>query len=352
VLIVDDDDLARDLVRAALDGEGHDIVEAEEGTGALRRLAASDIDLVILDLVMPGLSGQEVLEALRARWSAVELPVIMATARDASVDIVRALNSGANDYVVKPFDGEVLLARVRSQMRVKRLADLRARFTELASHDLRGLLTILRGGAAALKFAVPPGQPMTTTAYELLCNVHDNAAQLQSLVDEFLQVPGIADAPAFLARPFSIHDIARQVVDIYRPYASQKDVAVHLGLGARDPVVSGDPRLIRQVLQNLIDNAVKFGPRGTSVRVETAEDGPRVWAVVSDDGPGIPPADMVDLFVRGKPLSNRPTGGEQSTHIGLPLCKYSLGLHGSELEVENNAERGVRFRFALPRAAR
>lgn len=350
ILIVDDEVTAREFTHAALQGEGHEVVEAEDGTAGMRKLATERIDVVILDYVMPGLSGLQVLEGLRGRWSPIELPVIMATGRDSREDIIRALNTGANDYVVKPFDGEILLARVRTQMRVKRLAELRTQFAELASHDLRGLLTILRGGAAALKFAVPPGRVMSNTAYGLLNNVHDNAVQLQALLEDFLKVKGMQEAHLGVSQAFSINEAAEQLSHLYGPYAAQKGVEVSTEIDPTEPIAYADPKLIRQVLQNLVDNAVKFGPPGTHVRIRVRREDGKVRAEVVDDGPGIPPQDLADLFIKGKPLSNRPTGGEQSTHIGLPLCKYYLQMHGTDLEVRNNPGAGSSFGFVLPLA--
>lgn len=352
ILAVDDDPMACELTRAVLSLEGHEVVEACDGTEGLRRLTndTEPFDLVLLDFMMPGLSGLQVLEGLRARWSQLELPVIMATARDGSEDIVRALNTGANDYVVKPFDPEVLQARVRGQLRTKRLADLRSQFTQLVSHDLRGLLTVLKGGTSALKFAVPPGRAMTPVAFQLLSNLHENALELQRMLEDFLQAKGLHETFGLRSFPFSINQVVTQVSSLFKPYAEQKDVHLTTALEASDPTVQGDPKLIRHIMQNFIDNAIKFAPPEIIVTCTTQLNGETVVVSVSDNGPGIPEEDLPNLFIKGKPLTNRPTGGEQSTHIGLPMCKYYLQLHGTDLEVKNNADAGVCFSFSLPMA--
>ncbi|HVS03133.1 MAG TPA: protein kinase, partial [Thermoanaerobaculia bacterium] len=117
LLVVDDDD-TREVLAELLQGEGFDVLTARDGEEALRHLERRTVDLVLLDVVMPGTNGLEVLTNLRARHSATELPVIMMSAKDHSDDVVSALSQGANDYVTKPLDLPVLLARVQAQLRI------------------------------------------------------------------------------------------------------------------------------------------------------------------------------------------------------------------------------------------
>ena len=119
ILVVDDNADNRDLIRRRLEREGYGVVEAEDGSRALELIRQQPFDLVILDVMMPGLSGIDVLQTLRRRFSGAELPVIMATAKNQSEDIVEALDHGANDYVTKPLDFPVVLARVQAHLRTR-----------------------------------------------------------------------------------------------------------------------------------------------------------------------------------------------------------------------------------------
>jgi class 3 adenylate cyclase len=142
VLVVDDNEMNRDMLSRRLGARGFPVATAEDGSAALRRLDEEHFDIVLLDIMMPGLSGLEVLEHIRKRWPESDLPVIMVTARDAAEDVVRALRAGANDYVTKPLDFPVVLARVETQLTLKnqkeeiqRLAD----DLELRNRFIRGL---------------------------------------------------------------------------------------------------------------------------------------------------------------------------------------------------------------------
>ncbi len=123
ILLVDDNEVSRLTCRRVLERHGYRVVEAEDGRTALDELERASPDLVLLDVMMPGLSGFEVLAAIRAHRSQLSLPVIMATARDQSADVVRAFELGANDYVTKSIEFPVLLARVQAQLRSRLAAD-------------------------------------------------------------------------------------------------------------------------------------------------------------------------------------------------------------------------------------
>jgi sigma-B regulation protein RsbU (phosphoserine phosphatase) len=123
LLVVDDDDTNRAMLRRYLEPRGLSITDARDGAEALTRLAEGSFDLVLLDILMPGPSGLEVLRDLRRRHSMTALPVIMATVRDDTADVVEALRLGANDYLTKPFNFPVVLARVQTQLALKRSVD-------------------------------------------------------------------------------------------------------------------------------------------------------------------------------------------------------------------------------------
>ena len=123
VLVVDDDANNRDLLSRRLQRSGYEAVTCRDGPDALGRIADRPFDVVLLDVMMPGLDGFEVLEILRRDHPATDLPVIMATAKDNSDDVIRALGLGANDYVTKPIDYPVAVARIATQVALKRAVD-------------------------------------------------------------------------------------------------------------------------------------------------------------------------------------------------------------------------------------
>src|SRR5215468_7062009 len=116
LLVVDDNPMNRDILARRLTRRGYIVTVAEDGYQALAMIEAQQFDLMLLDIMMPGISGLDVLKAVRQRYAVTDLPVIMATAKDQSEDIVAALQLGANDYVTKPLDFPVVLARTQTQL--------------------------------------------------------------------------------------------------------------------------------------------------------------------------------------------------------------------------------------------
>ncbi|MEM6795729.1 MAG: protein kinase [Acidobacteriota bacterium] len=119
LLVVDDNEENRDMLSRRLERRGYRVLRAEDGEAALATVASESVDLILLDVMMPGIDGLEVLQRVRQEHSSAELPVIMATARDQSEDVVKALDLGANDYVTKPIDFAVVQARVQKELRTK-----------------------------------------------------------------------------------------------------------------------------------------------------------------------------------------------------------------------------------------
>ena len=136
LLVVDDNEMNRDLLSRRLRKKGHRVAVADGGAAALEMIGAESFDLVLLDIMMPGIDGMEVLERIRGEHDPDELPVIMATAKSESEDIVAALKIGANDYVTKPFDFPVVLARVQTQLAVKKGRDALAKAHRRMKKDL------------------------------------------------------------------------------------------------------------------------------------------------------------------------------------------------------------------------
>ncbi len=154
LLVVDDNEMNRDMLSRRLARRGHRVVTAEDGRTALALIEQQPFDVVLLDIMMPGIDGLEVLKTVRQTHPAAELPVIMATARDESADITGALAAGANDYVTKPLDFQVVLARVQTQVSLKRARDALGAAHDRMKSDLEEAATVQR--------ALLPGSPPVT----------------------------------------------------------------------------------------------------------------------------------------------------------------------------------------------
>jgi two-component system sensor histidine kinase/response regulator len=349
LLIVDDSQSNREALLELLSGEGYQCQAAGNGDEALQILRNQRVDLVLLDIAMPGVSGLQVLDELRRHQSAVDLPVIMVTGQSASQATANALDRGANDYVTKPLDLHVLLARIRTQLQLRDLGRLKDEFLSIASHDLKNPLTAILALADLLAFEFPVGAPMTAEGRWSIETIARRSRQMNRLITDFLDMRAAQDGHLVLARkPTDLRQIAEQAVADNRVYGQSKGIELALASGEPPPLVSADPARLAQVIDNLVGNAIKFGSAGGRVELATRATENKVVLEVRDNGPGLAEADLEHLFTRHARLGNRPTGGESSTGLGLAWCKQLVELHGGRIGARNDERGGAIFWFELP----
>lgn len=347
ILVVDDHRDNRDVLARRLARQGYRCVTASSGEQALERVG--DCDAVLLDINMPGMSGLDCLRRLREQHNLDALPVIMVTARDESEDVIECLAAGASDYVSKPIDFPVLLARLRTWLRLKELRDTREHFLRIASHDLRNPLTRILTTTDLVRELVPPGQVMPAQIHELLGGVGDAAQRMTRIIEDFVDLQVLQDGGMSLdLAPVEVGDLLEPALARQASWAQGKDIRLFVEQSC-DATILADADRIEQVLDNLVGNAVKYSRGGTEVgiRCETLDD--VVLIEVRDQGPGLTDADLERVFERYARLSARPTAGEVSSGLGLSIAREIVEQHGGELGVRNNDPGpGATFWVRLP----
>jgi two-component system, sensor histidine kinase and response regulator len=360
VLVVDDIQMNRLLLCRQLEQAGYQVAQAGSGQEALELVGQrpaegkrerGGFDLVLLDVMMPGMSGTEVLVELRRHFTPADLPVIMVTARDQTDDVVESLRLGANDYVTKPVDFAVLLARVGTQLRLRRLAEEKDEFLAIASHDLKNPLTVIMGCADLALMLMSRGASSPEIP-EMLQTIRKRAGGMQRTIEDYLDFQAMEDGRLTLGRsPSELGPIVAETIAGQLGYAREKGVEVVAEPEPALPAATFDPSRIAQVVENLVGNAIKFGRRGTRVRVTARAEGGALLVEVTDSGPGLTEKDLRRLFVKYARLSNKPTGGEKSSGLGLVICKRIVEAHGGEIGARNNEGEGATFWFRLPVAS-
>jgi len=348
LLVVDDNNLNREMLSRRLERRNYTVTPVENGERALEVIEKENIDLVLLDVMMPGMSGIDVLQVLRKRYSTAELPVIMTTAKTQSEDIIDALKHGANDYVTKPIDFNVLMARVETHLNLKSLFKLKDDFLSIASHDLKNPLFVVVCQAYLIANKVPVGATMTEEAFDMVHKIAQHARTMQSIIADFLDFQAVEDGHIRIDhKPFDFKDLAAKVIESQKTYAEEKKIKLCFEPQLENPEITGDAGRLEQVMQNLIGNAIKFNPQNGNVLVRIREVDSRVSFEVSDEGPGLTGDDLNKVFKQYGRLSNTPTGSEKSNGLGLAICKKLIDLHGGEIGVHNNPDRGACFWFRV-----
>jgi len=362
ILIVDDDRLIRRTLTGVLRPEGFAVVEAESGEKALEVYAEARPDLVLLDVVLPGINGFETCRQLRSRHGDDAAPVIFITAKNESDDVVEGLSAGGVDYLPKPIRAREALARIRTHLQIRRLLAEERRlvdqlskanaaknkFLGMAAHDLRNPLASIRGLAEFLRDGVVG--PLTTDQRDLLATICAASQQMLHMVNELLDVATIEAGELKLQpEPTALAGLAEKAIYLANIDAAKKQT--HIIFHAADdlPKANVDPAKIRQVLDNLLSNAVKFSPPGSMVAVELGATPQAHTIAVRDQGPGIPESERDKLFKDFGRTSVKPTAGEQSTGLGLAICRKIVDAHHGTIAAENLPTRGCVFRVTLPR---
>jgi signal transduction histidine kinase len=349
VLIVDDAPGIGDVLGIKLEREGFIAVVAGSAERANKLLEVDEFDLILLDVRLPDGNGIELLSRLRQQRSLLDTPIIMISGLDQTSDVVAALQNGANDYITKPFDLAVILARVRTQLELKRLKQANDRFLRIASHDLKKPLLVMLDIGRQLRTRYPVGAAVDDDAHSALDTLTETGEFMQHIITDLLELRALGDRRMQISKlPTDFGAIVRQAVARNRSYAQGKGGEMRMEFARDLPNIQADDTRIMQVLENLIGNAIKFGPPGNVITVRTGRDRDSILCEVSDTGPGIPTTETSQLFQEYARLSNAPTGGEQSSGLGLAISRELVRLHGGEIGMRNNPERGATFWFRLP----
>ena len=352
VLIVDDHRYVRDMVRALFEGQSYRVLEAGDGETGLEIARTQRPDCVLLDVRMPGLSGFEVLARLSADPRTREIPVIMLSAIEDTLEgLERALGSGAVDYLAKPVAPARVAARVRGAIERRRLLqevqELRANFTSMLVHDLRSPITVInayvdmlgQGGAG----------PVTDRQRQLLGRIQESCGRMVRLIGEILDLSKLEAGKLQLERrPLELDAQAAEVVERFGLSARDKSITLTFRAPATPCRVFADEGRIDQVLMNLLGNALKFTPRGGAITVEVSRLGDDVELSVRDTGPGIPADEVPLIFERFRQATATHATQSPGSGLGLVICRHLVEAHGGRIWALSEPGRGSRFVFRLP----
>jgi signal transduction histidine kinase len=367
IWIVDDSAMEAAIARRALE-PGYRVEVFSDGASAIELLATgARPDLLILDWVMPSMSGLEVCRFIRETLDHGTLPILILTALDHTQELVEGLRAGANDFVRKAFDQAELEARVATILRSAALlrtvrdAERREReareeaeeanrtkdeFLAVVSHELRTPLNAILGWARMLR---NPDVPRASHGRALEIIERNAAVQVQ-LIEDILDVSRIISGKLRLdLAPVDLGHVIRHALEASKPAADAKSITVIAEIDPAAVSVVGDPDRLQQIVWNLMSNAVKFSGRDGRVKVSvTAEDGYRK-IVVEDDGRGITADFLPHVFERFRQAEGSTTRRYGGLGLGLSLVSNLVEMHGGTIAAASEGEgKGARFTILLP----
>lgn len=237
----------------------------------------------------------------------------------------------------------LVMAYVGAERQLRELNEVKDRFLGIAAHDLRNPLAALRGMCELLQMDLGEAQRR-----EMLQVMHETADGMLQLVTDLLDVAVIESGKLDIrAKPANLARLVRGRIRLLAVSAQAKQISIETRLDAVDDSMLDVDRFA-QVVDNIIGNAVKFSPPGSTVHVTVRAAGDRQELSVRDQGPGLSDADRARLFGAFEKLSARPTAGEKSTGLGLAIVKKIVDAHGGTIEVASAPGSGAEFRISLP----
>ena len=382
VLVVDDEPVNRQVLVNHLGAAGYRITQAASGSEALRAIEQQLPDLILLDVMMPRMSGYEVCRSLRQRFPLEELPVLFLTAKSQPADLVVGLAAGANDYLPKPIAKAELLARVETHLalrsvhhqlselvmertaqvaereqllaeRQRLISELEAKNAELArfnytvSHDLKNPLTTIQNFLGLARRDAAEGE--TDRLEHDFDRLQNAAGKLRQLLDELFELSRL-ELQANTLEDVAFGDLVRSALAKLESVLTERGAVVEVAPDL--PMVRGDRQRLEELIRHLIDNALRYAEDAQTPRIEIgsrsegdepADHGPIFY--VRDHGIGIEPRyheRIFDLFERLGPETSDGTG------IGLALAKRIVETHGGRIWVESQGRGcGSEFCFVL-----
>lgn len=357
VLIVDDHEVNRVLLEELLEPHGYQLLQASSGEEALARLREHAVDLVLLDITMPGMDGLEVCRRIRSEPSTASLPVIMVTALAHRQQQLEGITAGASDYLTKPIDSANLLLRVRNALQLRRLhvriaaqlsqlqalEKMRDSLVHMLVHDLRAPLQAMVFG---LDFSRDRARELEDDQLlDDLDSVVSGARLMTAMVNNVLDVSRFeANAMPLRRVRFDLCTVTREAV---ASVAAYRGVDVHIDCLSTELHVTADADLIRRVIANLVSNACKFSEGRGDVRVLIQTSGSGVEVQVIDAGPGIAAAHHDAIFDKFGQVTDARSNANGSSGLGLTFCKLAVERHGGTIGVTSEAGEGATFWFRL-----
>ena len=376
VLLADDNADMREYVGRLLSPH-YQIIAVADGAAALEAARQRLPDLVLSDVMMPGLDGFALLRELRGDPATRTVPIVMLSARAGEESRIEGLGAGADDYLVKPFSGKELLARVAANLELARMrkesaareqekADakrllviereareeaeragrMKDEFLATLSHELRTPLNAILGWS----YILSSRQRSESQLMEGLKTIDRNARAQTRIIEDLLDMSSIISGKVRLdMQRVDLSNVLQNALATVKPAAEAKGTRVQADLDPSAGAVSGDPNRLQQVFWNLLSNAVKFTPKGGLVRLLLERVNSHLEVSVSDSGEGINPQFLPYVFDRFRQSDASTTRQHGGLGLGLAIAKQLIELHGGSIRAKSpGLGQGAHFTVSLP----
>lgn len=354
VLIIDDDVNDLQFLGTILQEQNYKIYLANDGEEGLLRAEKVCPDLILLDLVLPGLDGFEILTRFKKSKKIQDVPVIIITGKTSTEDFEKGFSLGAADFLHKPFSSSELLTRVFTQLNNSKIKlELKARGDEskqllqIVGHDLSNQLF----GVSEILDVAKSDTGELLKNLPLINDSIKNALAIIEIIKDFIFIEGKRKEWDLSSVPLktAIESAVKSVELNYK----KKNIAVDYSkLPDGLCVIAHQQSFIQSVLPNVISNCFKFSPKGSKIEIFAKEEKGSVILEIKDFGIGIPKETLPKIFslIQGD-ITRKGTEGEKGIGYGLPLVKKFINAYGGEIKVESTEGKGTTVSITLKKGS-
>ena len=361
ILIVDDVMSNVLLLKVLLTNEKFAIATASNGRQALEQVEKENPDLVLLDVMMPDMSGFEVAQHLKSNPNTADIPIIFLTALNSTADIVKRFQVGANDFISKPFNKEELIIRVTHQIslvaakrlilskteELQRTIAGRDKLYSVIAHDLRSPMGSIKMVLNMLILNLP-SEKIGAEMYELLTMANQTTEDVFSLLDNLLKwTKSQIGKLNVVYQDVDLVEVTDGVIEIFSMVASLKKIRIR-EMKPEKMMVNADIDMLKTVVRNLLSNAIKFSKENSEVLVKMEEVDGMAVVSVQDYGCGISEEGQKKLLHTDTHFSTFGTNNEEGSGLGLLLCKDFVVKNGGKLWFTSKEGEGSIFSFSIP----
>lgn len=360
ILVVDDVVSNVLLLKILLTNEGFQIITANNGEECIETAKTEKPDLILLDVMMPGISGFDTAVILKKEAETQEIPIIFLTALNNPSELVHGFQVGANDFLTKPFNKEELVMRVMHQVQLvaakriivrqneelKRTISNRDKMYSVIAHDLRSPMASIRMVLNLVVSAISP-DVIGPEMFELLDKANKESEETHDLLDNLLKwTKSQTGRINVVYQDFDINEVIPGVVEIFSMIAFTKKITLEYKPNCDKLVVRADNDMLKTVVRNFLSNAVKFSPENSTIEIITGIEGEFAKISIRDHGVGIAPERLGELFHKGETTYG--TSGEEGSGLGLQLCADFARKNGGDVAVESVLGEGSTFSVLVP----
>lgn len=360
ILIVDDVVSNVLLLKILLTNEKFQVITANNGTTCIEQARKEHPDLILLDVMMPDISGFDAAVVLKKEEETKDIPIIFLTALNTPQDLVHGFQVGASDFLTKPFNKEELVMRVMQQISLvaaKRIIEQKNRdlmatlsnrdkMYSVIAHDLRSPMASIR---MVLNLVVASTSPETVgqELYDLLDKANRESEDVHDLLDNLLKwTKSQTGRLNVVTQDLDLNDIVPGVVEIFEMIAQTKHIKLNMVSSSDNLIVTADNDMLKTVVRNFLSNAIKFSPENSSIDIKMIVEGDFAKISVTDHGVGIAADRLGGIFKKGDTTYG--TGGEEGSGLGLQLCQDFARKNGGDCYVESVEGQGSTFSFTVP----